>query len=72
MQFAHRPRAPTLDGLQLAPGALDELLRVNPDDWQLELEDGRQFFDKFGSRLPRELRDQHEKLSRRLQRTVPA
>jgi phosphoenolpyruvate carboxykinase (GTP) len=61
----------TLDNMTLAPGALDELLAVNPDDWQHELEETKQFFDKFGPRLPREIREEHEKLSKRLQR-VPA
>ena len=31
-----------------------------------DLADSKQFFDKFGSRLPRELREEHEKLSGRL------
>ena len=66
------PGGLTLDGLQLAPGALEELLRVDPDDWQAELDDTRQFFDKFGARLPREIREEHEKLSRRLQRVATA
>jgi hypothetical protein len=30
------------------------------------LADTKQFFDKFGNRLPQELREEHEKLSRRL------
>jgi phosphoenolpyruvate carboxykinase (GTP) len=64
------PGGLTLDGLQFSSEALDELLRVNPDDWQSELDDTRQFFDKFGARLPQEIRDEHEKLSRRLQRTA--
>jgi phosphoenolpyruvate carboxykinase (GTP) len=66
------PGGLTLDGLQLAPGALEELLRVDSDDWQAELDDTRQFFDKFGARLPREIREEHEKLSRRLQRVATA
>jgi phosphoenolpyruvate carboxykinase (GTP) len=45
---------------------MEELLSVNPDDWEDDLADSKQFFDKFGSRLPRELREEHEKLSRRL------
>ena len=60
----------TLDNMALAPGALDELLAVNPDDWQAELEDTKQFFAKFGTRLPREIREEHEKLSKRLQRVT--
>jgi phosphoenolpyruvate carboxykinase (GTP) len=62
----------TLDGLRISPAAIEELLRVNPDDWQSELDDTRQFFDKFGTRLPREMREEHERLGRRLQRTVTA
>jgi phosphoenolpyruvate carboxykinase (GTP) len=62
----------TLDGLKISPAAIEELLRVNPDDWQAELEDTRQFFDKFGTRLPREMREEHERLAGRLQRTVTA
>ena len=56
----------TLDGLEISTEAVDELLRVNPEDWEDDLTDSRQFFGKFGSRLPRELREEHEKLSRRL------
>jgi phosphoenolpyruvate carboxykinase (GTP) len=66
------PGGLTLDGLKISPAAIEELLRVNPDDWQAELDDTRQFFDKFGARLPREMREEHERLGRRLQRTVTA
>ena len=66
------PGGLTLDGLNISPEAVEELLRVNPDNWQAEMDDTRQFFDKFGARLPREMREEHEKLRRRLQRTVTA
>src|ERR1700732_2946253 len=66
------PGGLTLDALKISPAAIEELLRVNPDDWQAELDDTRQFFDKFGTRLPRELREEHERLASRLQRTVTA
>jgi phosphoenolpyruvate carboxykinase (GTP) len=56
----------TLDGLQISGEAVDELLRVNPEDWEEDLADSRQFFGKFGSRLPHELLEEHQKLSRRL------
>jgi phosphoenolpyruvate carboxykinase (GTP) len=56
----------TLEGLQISPEAVEELLRVNPEDWEDDLADSKQFFDKFGSRLPHELREEHEKLSQRL------
>jgi GTP-dependent phosphoenolpyruvate carboxykinase len=46
------------------------LLRVSPEDWEMELEDSKQFFAKFGQWLPGEIRDEHDKLARRLQRAV--
>jgi phosphoenolpyruvate carboxykinase (GTP) len=62
----------TLDGLNIAPEALDELFRVNPEDWEADLDDSKQFFAKFGNRLPKELLDEHEKLARRFTKSVPA
>ena len=62
----------TMDGLQVSPEAMNELLQVNGADWETEMEETRQFFDKFGSRLPAELREEHQKLGRRLQTSVTA
>jgi GTP-dependent phosphoenolpyruvate carboxykinase len=58
--------------LKISSEAIDELLRVNADDWQPELADAKQFFDKFGDRLPREVMDEHRRLAQRFQRTVSA
>jgi phosphoenolpyruvate carboxykinase (GTP) len=62
----------TLDGLKIAPEALDELFRVNADDWESDLADSREFLAKFGERLPRELRKEHEAVVSRFQKSVPA
>ena len=62
----------TLDGLKISSEAIDELLRVNAEDWESELGDTKQFFDKFSDRLPRELLEEHRRLSQRFQRTVSA
>ncbi|HUL32287.1 MAG TPA: phosphoenolpyruvate carboxykinase (GTP) [Candidatus Eisenbacteria bacterium] len=62
----------TLDGLQISPEALDELFRVSPEDWESDLADSKEFFAKFGSRLPAELRDEHEALAIRLGKPVMA
>ncbi len=62
----------TLDGLKISSEAIDELLRVNAEDWEPELADTKQFFDKFGDRLPREVMDEHRRLAQRFQRTVSA
>ena len=58
----------TVDGLNLSPEKLDEMLRVDPEDWEQELADTKEFFAKFGDRLPGELRDEHNGLGGRLGR----
>jgi len=60
----------TLDGMKISEEGVNELLRVNTEDWETELEDSKQFFRKFGERLPRQISEEHEKLSRRFQRVV--
>ena len=62
----------TLDGLKISDEALNELLRVNPADWENELEDSKQFLSKFGARLPQEICEEHAKLSKRFQHLVTA
>jgi len=62
----------TLDGIEVSDEALNELLRVNPEDWDAEMEDSKQFLGKFGGRLPRQISEEHEKLARRFQRVVTA
>jgi phosphoenolpyruvate carboxykinase (GTP) len=58
----------TLDGLKISEETMRELMQVNPEDWEREVADTKEFLAKFGTRLPRELREEHEKLSRRLQK----
>ena len=70
--YVPAPGALTLDGLNISPETMTELLSVNPANWQTELEDTAQFFDKFGDRLPRELREEHGGLRRRLQLSATA
>jgi phosphoenolpyruvate carboxykinase (GTP) len=65
-------RGLTLDGIKISDEAVNELLRVNPEDWELEMEDSRQFLAKFGRRLPQQVSEEHEKLARRFQRVVSA
>ncbi len=62
----------TLDGMKISEEAMNELLRVNPEDWEPEMEDSKQFLSKFGARLPRQIGEEHEKLARRFQRVVSA
>jgi len=58
----------TLEGLNISSAAIDELLQVDSNDWADELEATGKFFDKFGKRLPAEIRAEHNALAERLQR----
>ncbi|HKE01597.1 MAG TPA: phosphoenolpyruvate carboxykinase domain-containing protein, partial [Planctomycetota bacterium] len=55
-------------GLGVPDSAMEELLRVDPDGWAATWQEQSTFYDKLGSRLPRELRDQHDALKKRLGR----
>jgi phosphoenolpyruvate carboxykinase (GTP) len=61
-----------LSGLDLAPGALEELLDVRREEWEKELEGHKSFFDSLGSRLSPRLWNQYEGLKDRLGAKVAA
>jgi phosphoenolpyruvate carboxykinase (GTP) len=54
------------EGLELAPGALDELLAVDTEAWRAELPLIETHYEQFGDRLPSALRDELEVLAKRL------
>jgi phosphoenolpyruvate carboxykinase (GTP) len=70
--FVPKAEGLTLDGLKMARGTMEELLRVDVGDWEQEAGDTKEFLQKFGERLPRELREEHDQLSRRLGRGAGA
>lgn len=55
-----------LTNAKLAPGALEELLKVNIDGWLAEVPLIREHYEKFGDRLPQGLRDELAGLEARL------
>jgi phosphoenolpyruvate carboxykinase (GTP) len=55
-----------LSGLDISPEALDELLTVDEQRLRAELEQVSEFLDRFGERLPAEMRAQHEALRAKL------
>ena len=57
-----------LDGLKLSASTMGELLSIDPDAWSNELADQGKFFEQFGERLPKEIRQEHEKLVKRFNR----
>ncbi len=62
------PKAGALNvaGLDMAPGAMDELLRVDAKGFAAEMGQLSEFYAKFGARLPTEIARQHAEQTRRL------
>jgi phosphoenolpyruvate carboxykinase (GTP) len=62
------PRPDDLDlaGLDLAPGALDQLLSVQTDEWRAEAADIEKYLDEYAPRTPAALREQVKALRTRL------
>jgi phosphoenolpyruvate carboxykinase (GTP) len=70
--FVPTRNALDLNGLTIAPETIRELFRVEPDDWEIDLADTREFFAKFGGRLPLAMREEYQGLVRRFERAMPA
>jgi phosphoenolpyruvate carboxykinase (GTP) len=60
------PEALPTEGLALAPGALDELLSVDEDDWRVELPLIEEHYAVFADHLPAALHDELDALGKRL------
>ncbi len=63
---------PTVDaidrsGLNVSEADMDELLKVNKEEWLKEVASIREHYSKFGAKLPKELNAQLDALEKRLQ-----
>jgi phosphoenolpyruvate carboxykinase (GTP) len=65
------PDALNLEGLDLSKQALEALLRVDRDEWSAEIPAIREFFAKFGARLPVEMNRAVDDLAQRLGVAAP-
>jgi phosphoenolpyruvate carboxykinase (GTP) len=54
------------DGLKLSRKNLEKLFEFKPEEWREEIADVRKFLDPFSRHIPYELRDEVERLERRL------
>ena len=59
-----------LDGLDIPPGIVDELLRVDVEGWQEELRAIALYLDGFGARMPEKLKAERLKVSKALDAAV--
>lgn len=60
------PDAIDLNGLDLPPGTIEELLKVDIDGWKQEVHSIEEYFKTFGDKLPTALKEQAVKLKNRL------
>jgi phosphoenolpyruvate carboxykinase (GTP) len=62
------PDALNTAGLSIEPDELEEILAVDPEQWQAEIPPIREFFEEFGDKLPQELAAQLDALEERLRK----
>jgi phosphoenolpyruvate carboxykinase (GTP) len=60
------PDAIDLEGLEMPRSTIEELLTVDPAGWSDAIRTQKDFFGKFGPRLPEEIWNQHHAFARRL------
>jgi phosphoenolpyruvate carboxykinase (GTP) len=61
------PAAIDRSGLKLSDTDMATLLKVDPAEWAEAVSGQRDFFDSFGARLPRGIRDEQERLAKRIE-----
>ncbi|HXG52103.1 MAG TPA: phosphoenolpyruvate carboxykinase (GTP) [candidate division Zixibacteria bacterium] len=64
--YLPRPSSLNGGGLDLGRSDLERLLGVERDGWMANLRSQREFFERFGDRLPAGIREEQEALARRL------
>jgi phosphoenolpyruvate carboxykinase (GTP) len=64
--YVPRPGDINTEGLDISEGVLKSLLGIDKGQWVQELKGLREFFEKFGDRLPKEIWDELHALEKRL------
>ena len=60
------PQDIDLEGSGVDEATLEDLLSVDPELWRQEVEGIREFYAKFGDKLPQRLRDELDALEKRI------
>jgi phosphoenolpyruvate carboxykinase (GTP) len=60
-----------IEGLDVSSQTMNDLLAISGSDWTEDMKSISDFFTQFGDRMPRQMWDQYEALSRRLQNSGP-
>ncbi len=66
--YVPRPQDLDLEGLDIAPDDIEQLLAVDPSEWKTETQDIRSHLERFGDRLPPELTAELNALLERISR----
>jgi phosphoenolpyruvate carboxykinase (GTP) len=66
--YVPRPQDIDTNGIAVSPAMLQELLAVDPQGWLEAAEGQREFFNKFGDRMPAEIWKENAVLEQRLKR----
>jgi phosphoenolpyruvate carboxykinase (GTP) len=64
--YVPAPGAIDTSGLNVSSGDMAELLKVDVNDWRNEIESIKEYYDKFGDKLPQGLKDELNALEKRL------
>jgi len=64
--FLPGPQALNLEGLDIDPATVRELLAVRPEPWRREMADIEEYIDSFDERTPRDLKSELADVKRRL------
>ncbi|MFO7286938.1 MAG: phosphoenolpyruvate carboxykinase (GTP) [Gammaproteobacteria bacterium] len=60
--YLPRPEDLDVSGLDVSPQTLEQLLAVEPEQWRNEMKDLGAYFEQFGDRLPKRLREEHRRV----------
>ena len=64
------PDAIDRTGLNLSDADMAELLKVDPAEWVEAIAGQEELLQMFGDRMPKELRDEHDDLARRINAAI--
>jgi phosphoenolpyruvate carboxykinase (GTP) len=56
------PNAINVEGLNISDSTMRELLAIEPNAWKAELEGLKDYFDKYGDRLPKDLASEKKRI----------
>jgi len=64
--YVPAPGAIDTSGLNVSSGDMAELLKVDVNDWRIEVESIKEYYSQFGDKLPQGLKDELNALEKRL------